>query len=138
VDAPLLATQLSMTVVSVTRLRLRSVRFVPKFLLYAARSKKQAMGSGCLDAQTRKTRGLAFWTLTLWDSETSLKKFMSQAPHRVAMLRLPYWCDESAVAHWSEERAMLPSWQTAESYLKQNGRFSRLLHPSERHQKGEI
>jgi hypothetical protein len=109
------------------------------FMLHAARAKTQAVASdGCLGAQTRKTRGLSFWTLTRWESEVSLKKFMSQAPHRIAMQRLTHWCDESVVARWNDDRAESPTWPEAAIQLGQHGRLSRLTHPSPRHQRGEI
>lgn len=52
-----------MTVVSVTRLRVRSARFLLPFLWQAVRSALQAKRSrGNLGVRLRKTRGLAFWT----------------------------------------------------------------------------
>jgi hypothetical protein len=108
-------------------------------MLHAARSKAQAFGSdGCLGAQTRRTRGLTFWTLTRWESEVSLRKFMSQAPHRMAMQRLPHWCDESVVTHWNDDPAESTTWAEAATQLARHGRLSHLKHPSVRHQTGEI
>ena len=56
-----------MPLVSITRLRLRSIRFLPLFVWDAFRSLRQArVSDGCLAADTRAQRGFVFWTRTLW------------------------------------------------------------------------
>ena len=44
----------------------------------------------------RKTNGLAFWTLTMWQSPKAMSAFLLASPHKEAMQKLPYWCDEAA------------------------------------------
>ena len=51
-------------------------------------------------------------------------------PHRRIMARLPGWCDEAAVAHWLEHDLEPPSWPEAWRRLRQDGRPSRVKHPS--------
>jgi hypothetical protein len=117
--------------VSVTRLRLRSWRFLLPFVIHASRSQKQAERTeGCLSVRVRKTQGLTFWTLTTWAGEVDLRKFMSGGPHRVVMPKLMLWCDEAAMAHWSHDGTAPPMWDEAASKLKAIGRLSRVLHPS--------
>jgi heme-degrading monooxygenase HmoA len=128
-----------MPFVSVTRLRLKSLRFLIPFAIHAARSKKQAeTSSGCFGAEVRKTQGLTFWTLTVWDSEASMRSYIVQSPHREAMSKLAGWCDEASVAHWTQESKDKPTWEQATEHLAKSGRLSRVLHPSDAHRDGRI
>jgi heme-degrading monooxygenase HmoA len=125
--------------VSVTRLRLRSILFLLPFALRAGDSTRQAMRApGCQGVLTRKTRGLAFWTLTMWDDETSMRIFVTQSPHREVMPRLSRWCDEASVAHWTQESGAMPAWSAATQVLLERGRLLRVAHPSEMHREGQI
>jgi hypothetical protein len=123
-----------MPFVSLTRLRLRSIRFLPGFFFHAVRSQRQLrlapgfLGGGLL-SDSRRT----FWTMSLWDHEASMRAFMTSGAHRAAMPRLMEWCDEASVAHWEREERGLPSWQEAEQRMRQMGRPSRLRHPSPAH-----
>jgi Domain of unknown function (DUF3291) len=125
--------------ISVTRLRLRSIRFIVPFAYRTSQSRKQALTTpGCLDVRTRKTRGLTFWTLSLWDDEKSLRTFLAGGPHRSAMPRLAKWCDEAAVAHWDSTARELPTWESAAARLREIGRPSRVVHPSNMQRGGGI
>ena len=129
----------SMPFISVTRLRLHSIRFLVSFAIQAARSKKQSIASpGCLGAEVRKTNGLAFWTLTIWDSEEAMRSFMKNSPHREVMPKLARWCDEAAVAHWVQESQVHPTWQEAADRLLKSGRLSRVSNPSNAQRNGHI
>lgn len=46
------------------------------------------------------------------------------------MPKLLEWCDEAVVAHWHQESAELPGWDTAERRLAESGRVSKVNHPS--------
>jgi hypothetical protein len=125
--------------VSVTRLRLRSIWYLVPFIVWATRSSKQALNTpGCLAMDTRKTRGLTFWTRSLWKDDASLKSFMINAPHRKAMPKLYAWCDEAAIGRWTAESDTLPNWDEAERRLASEGRLSRVKVPSEVQGKGDI
>jgi hypothetical protein len=124
---------------AVTRLRLRSWRFLIPFALEASRSQKQAINSpGCLGVVTRKTRGWAFWTLSLWEDEARLRAFLVGNPHRGAMPKLFPWCDEAATLHWPVESRSLPGWEEATLQLLQSGRLLRVRFPSPEQSKGVI
>jgi Domain of unknown function (DUF3291) len=126
-------------IVSVTRLRLRSLRFLLSFVYQARRSRLQAQRSdGCLGACVRETRGLTFWTLTMWADEGSLRHFLLTGAHRQVMPKLSHWCDEAAVARWAEEAMDCPTWELAAIRLAQSGRLSRVRWPSELHRNGRI
>jgi len=124
---------------SVTRLRLRSVWYLLPFMLWASRSSKQATQTpGCLAIDARKTRGLTFWTRSLWKDEASLKSFMIGAPHRKAMPKLYGWCDEAAIGRWETQSDTLPGWAEAEQRLVSDGRLARVKAPSAMQAKGII
>jgi len=124
---------------SITRLRIRSLWFLPQFFLHTSRSGKQARSSpGCLGVNVRKTQGLTFWTLSVWESEDSLRAFLAQAPHRSAMPKLFHWCDEAAVAHWAVTTREIPDWPAATAKLLQHGRLSRVRNPSALQREGSL
>ena len=126
-------------VVSVTRLRSDRFFYVFPFAFRAQALSTQALKTtGCRGVWTRKTRGLAFWTLTLWDDERSMRLYVSTPPHRDAIPRLADWCDEAAVTHWSQEPATTPDWTLATQKLAESGRLLRVKHPSPAHKRGKL
>ena len=128
-----------MALVSVTRLRLRSLRFLPAFVWAAQRSSRQALASaGNLGVITRKTRGLSFWTLSVWSDEKAMAAFRAASPHREAMAKLAHWCDEGAVAHWQQDGKAMPDWTDAAAQLAALGRLLRVDQPSAEQRAGRI
>jgi hypothetical protein len=123
-----------MVFISLTRLRIRSVRFLPGFALYALRTGRQARAApGFLDGALLPDRERTFWTLTAWDEEASMRAYMTTGAHRAAMPRLLGWCDEASVAHWRQEEAALPGWDEADRRMRAIGRPSKVRHPSPAH-----
>ena len=123
-----------MALISVTRLRVRAWRFLPGFLLLAARAERQARRAGgnlgtSLLAEANRT----FWTLTAWTDEAAMRRFMLDGAHGRGMRKLLTWCDEAAVAHWTQPDAALPTWAAAHQRLQADGRPSKVLHPSAAH-----
>ena len=51
--------------------------------------------------------------------------------HRRVMPRLLNWCDEAAVAHWTNESPQPPDWPEVHRQLLSIGRPSKVLQPSE-------
>jgi quinol monooxygenase YgiN len=128
-----------MPFVSVTRLRLRSWRYAPGLVWHAFRSYRQARAApGNLDATTLREAGNIFWTASVWRDEAAMRAFMTSGAHRAAMRRLPEWCDEAAVVHWRQETAALPAWPEAHRRMQQEGRPSKVRHPSVAQQRFEI
>ena len=120
--------------VSITRLRLRSVRFLPAFALFAFRSLQQARRAGGFQAVSLLTdRRWTFWTMTVWDSEESMRAFMTSGAHRAAMPRLLDWCDEASVVHWRQPQPDLSSWAEAYRRMRLEGRPSKVRFPSPDH-----
>jgi len=89
------------------------------------------MAEGNLAVEVLRDRRSTFWTCTSWDSEASMKAFMLDGPHGEAMHKLLNWCDEAALAHWTQESAELPSWTEAHRRLLRYGRTSKVNHPSD-------
>ena len=58
--------------------------------------------------------------------------------HRRIMARLPEWCDEAALVHWVQDATEPPSWPQAHRRLQQEGRRSRVDHPSDAQRRFEI
>lgn len=123
-----------MAFVSITRLRVRSWRFLPMFALYALRSARQAVkAEGNLATRLLRDKRNTFWTSTLWTTDTAMRTFMLSGIHRKAMHRLPHWCDEAAVVHWTDDSSELPTWDDAHARLQREGRCSKVNQPSHSH-----
>jgi len=98
-----------MAVISITRLRLRSWRFLPEFIFYSVRAKLQAeKAEGNRGVRVMREPGNIFWTATAWDSEDAVKKYMIASPHSQAMPRLLEWCDEAALVRWTRIQRSCP------------------------------
>jgi len=122
-----------MVFVSLTRLRLRSFRFVPVFMIYAFRSVRQMKkAKGFQHGALLVDRSWTFWTMTAWDTQESMRQYMTAGAHKAAMPHLLYWCDEASVAHWSQAETTLPSWVEADKRMREEGRVSKVLNPSPR------
>lgn len=118
--------------ISLTRLRLRSWRFVPGFAWHTHRSGRQARRSaGYVDGAILADRKLTFWTVTAWTDEAAMRAYMLAGDHRTAMGKLGLWCDEASVARW--EAPGLPDWREADRRMRETGRPSKVRHPSPAH-----
>lgn len=127
-----------MPLASITRLRVRSLRYMPEFIWRTWASLRQARHSdGGVLADVRHERGTVFWTRTLWRDEASMRAFLISGPHRLAMPKLLDWCDEASAVHWQQDSATLPDWAEAEQKMRSDGRVSRVRHPSAAHARGE-
>jgi heme-degrading monooxygenase HmoA len=123
-----------MAFVSLTRLRIRSVRFMPMFAFHALRSTSQVKTSpGCRAVALLPGRSRTFWTMTAWDERESMRRYMISGAHASAMPHLMHWCDEASVAHWEQEDSTLPPWEEADRRMRQTGRASKVNHPSADH-----
>jgi hypothetical protein len=120
-----------MPLVSVTRLRVRALRFVPPFMVYALRSSQQARRSaGFLGGALLRDNWKAFWTLTVWTDAKAMEAYRIAGIHRAAMAKLLNWCDEAALTHWTQDSRDVPAWQEAYRRMVAEGRASKVNHPS--------
>ncbi|MBM3803033.1 MAG: DUF3291 domain-containing protein [Acidimicrobiia bacterium] len=128
-----------MPFVSVTRLRLRLVRYLIPFLAHTVLSSLQARRStGNLGLKLLRDANRTFWTLSIWQREEDMRSFMMSGAHRRAMPKLLNWCDEASVAHWSQESSRLPAWDQAHRNLVERGRPSKVRFPSSSHREFQI
>jgi hypothetical protein len=98
-----------MAFVSVTRLRIRSTRFLPVFLLDFLRTRSEVMKArGFRGGSLLADRSWTFWTLTAWDDQSSMRQYTANRAHRVAMPHLLDWCDEASVVHWEQLGTICP------------------------------
>lgn len=128
-----------MPLVAVTRLRLRSWRFLIPFVWRTWQSRKQAkQAAGNLGVRLRRAAGLVFWTATVWRDEAAMNRYRGAPPHRDAMPKLLDWCDEAALVHWHQGSADLPPWELAEQHMAESGRLSKVRYPSASQQAGRL
>jgi heme-degrading monooxygenase HmoA len=123
-----------MSFIGVTRLRVRSIRFLPPFTMHFLRTRRQVRKApGFQGGSLLADRSWTFWTMTAWDSQESMRRYMTTAPHRATMPYLLDWCDEASVVHWNQPEAALPSWLEADKRMRENGRASKVRNPSPEH-----
>ena len=125
--------------ISVTRLRIRSPRYLPMFIVYSLLSSRQAKRApGNCGIDLLRDAHNTFWTRTAWSDEKALHAFMLGGMHRRAMPKLLDWCNEAATAHWTQESPELPDWLEAHRRIVSEGRRSKVRHPSPAHLAFEI
>lgn len=93
---------------------------------------------GNLGIRLRKTRGLRFWTLTIWENEDILKVYRDDKLRGKVVLRARHWFSENSAAHWEQESTGMPSWEDATALLKEHGRLFEVDQPSGTQKSGQI
>jgi hypothetical protein len=128
---------MNMYTVSITRLRVRSVFFMPMFMLHAFRSGAQAQrAEGIQDFATRVEDWDTHWTRTVWSEEATMKRFRNSGAHQIAMRILSEICSEASYARWQQETPEPPSWEEAQRRMLAQGAPSKVKHPTAFHQAG--
>lgn len=128
-----------MPFVSVTRLRVRSIFYLPQFIVYALRSSRQAQKTaGFVGGRLMRDAGNAFWTLTVWTDAKAMEAYRISGAHKSAMPKLMHWCDEASLAHWTQDSAGVPVWNEAYERMVKDGRMSKVTHPSAAHSAHQI
>ena len=123
-----------MVFVSITRLRIRSWRFMPYFALHTWRTLRQCrQAAGFIGGSLLPDRKLTFWTMTLWQDQRAMRAYMTSSPHLTAMPMLLDWCDEASVVHWTQDEAGAPGWPEADGRMREQGRPSKVRHPAAHH-----
>ena len=123
----------SMAFVSVTRLRLRSILFLPRFGWLNEGAVRQIVKSpGFREGRLLLDANLVLWTMTSWDSEIDMRSFRDRSAHRTVMPKLAAWCVEASVARFPD-RAGLPTWDEAHAQMVSSGSPSKVGQPSPHH-----
>ena len=121
-----------MRIICVTRLRLRSFRFLPGLywkMKQLHRSLEKA--PGFLKGKLLADRHFAFWTMTMWTDMESMRAFRTGSVHAAIMPKAARWCDEASVIHWETPAGELPGWDEAHRRMSESGKPSPLKFPSE-------
>lgn len=127
-----------MAFVSVTRLRLRSFRFLLPFLVSTTQSRRQVRRApGFVEGRMSIEFPRAFWTVTVWESRDAMREFRNTAAHLRAMPRLLAWCDEGSYANWEQPVPEAPPLDVAHQRLRTEGHVSKVNHPSPTHAAGK-
>jgi hypothetical protein len=123
-----------MRTVSVTRLRLRGWFFLPAFLFTNGPIIRQVRAApGFSGGMLLMDAGRTFWTVSLWKDKSSMLAFRNGGNHGKAMPKLAGWVEHARVANWEQEGESVPDWETLHARLSENGRPTRLSHPSPDH-----
>jgi hypothetical protein len=111
------------------------MKYLPAFLWQTFLAKRQTVRAAEFSGgRLLVDVGHTFWTLTVWESDRTMKAFRGSGVHARVMPRLVEWCDEAAYAHWEPSGDSIPSWQEAYEHLVNEGRLSRVAHPSVDHE----
>jgi hypothetical protein len=111
-----------MVLMSVTRLRVRSFIFLPQFLWNTFKSMRQVERSpGFLGGRLLVNAKNVFWTMTAWKDEAAMNPYRIGGAHRRAMPKLLNWCNEAAVAHWTQESSEIPFWHEVPVRMAKEG-----------------
>jgi len=120
--------------VSVTRLRIRSWRFLPAFLYFTLLSLIQAKrADGNRGTSLKQDAHLVFWTVTLWHDEHAMREFRNHGAHQRALPKLREWCDEATYVHWLQDGGEPPDLASAFERLVHDGIVSYVNYPSPDH-----
>ena len=120
-----------MYTVSITRLRVRSIFYMPLFMLHAMRTMTQAQkADGVQGVETRFEKNNVVWTKTIWADEAKMKEYRGSGAHQIAMRLLSEICNEASVARWQQADTQLPTREEAHQQMLINGKLSKVKHPS--------
>jgi hypothetical protein len=127
-----------MALVSVTRLRIRSWRYLLPFALYSLRATGQARRSaGFLGGWVGSSGNRAFWTVTVWTDEAAMKRYRDNGVHKAAMPKMLDWADEGAMARYEQPAPEPPDGAGSYTALLSRGRTSKVRRPTAAHTAGK-
>lgn len=105
-------------IVAATRIKLKSILKLPKFFIISSGVFKQSKSAPGNKGVKSTSRGLEFFTLTLWDDESSLMDFMLGGNHKEAMKVIRNYSNDYGSCRWSANE--MPGWDEAFAQLKIN------------------
>ena len=103
-------------IASVTRIRLKSIFKLPKFIFTSNSIFKQAKNAPGNKGVKARSKGLEFYTLTIWDEERSMMDFMLNGHHKEAMKAVRKFSNDFGSSRWSVTE--MPPWDEAFEQLK--------------------
>jgi hypothetical protein len=127
-----------MPFVSVTRLHVRSWRYLPAFLVASLRALFQAKRRREIFLRPSSAMRISPSGRARYGTENQACVALCFRAPTGDMPRLLDWCDEAAVVHWTADDAQPPSWPEAHRRLQADGRPSKVKFPSEAQRRFEI
>ena len=107
-----------MVYVSITGLRLKSMRHAPRFWWHAVRSMQQAKRApGNILAETR-TIGGVHHTLSVWESEAAMRRYLGAGAHLQAMRVFAYVASGSTLGYATDDP---PDWSRVHDIWRERG-----------------
>jgi hypothetical protein len=123
-----------MSVIVVTRLRLKDPTFFDEFFASAVAVVEQAQNSeGNLGADVLAEANNTYWTRTAWQERDLMHAFVGSEPHLTTMSRLDEWCDEATFVDWEQASGDLPDWQDGYGHLVASGQPASLTDATDAH-----
>ena len=120
-----------MAFISVRRLRVRSFIYLPQLFWDTFPSVRQVeRSSGFLGGRLLVNAKNVFWTVTAWNDQAAMNAYRTSGAHRRVMPKLLNWCDEADVVHWTQESSEIPLWQEVHRRMVEEGKPSKVNHPS--------
>ena len=140
-----------MPLVSVTRLQLRSRRYLPRLACDTWLITRQARrADGFLKGRLFRGSdrpllvGLlfgrlpSFWTMTMWADRDSMLAFRNDGAHRDVLPKFPEWGREASTVNWEQDSLELPDMEEAHRRMAEDGELMSLRYPSDAHASGEV
>ncbi|WP_306643549.1 DUF3291 domain-containing protein [Sanyastnella coralliicola] len=105
-------------VIAITELKLKSIWHLPMFLFHALRSGAQAQkAKGNRMFEVKNESWHTHRTLSVWESEKSLRQYVMSGAHLKAMKNTSKLARSATSTHWYSEYP--PSWEEAVKTLRQ-------------------
>jgi len=105
-----------------TYLPLKRWRAIPKFMRYTSQIQRQLADSEGLIGYALDAKVLSrdFWTLSVWEDEASLRRFVQQNPHeKVMMDLLPHMGQTAFVPFKVDASSIPPDWEDTKRRMQE-------------------
>ena len=105
-----------------TYLPLKRWRAIPKFMRYTSQIQRQLADSEGLIGYALDAKVLSrdFWTLSVWEDEASLRRFVQQNPHeKVMMDLLPHMSQTAFFPFKVDASSIPPDWEDTKRRMRE-------------------
>ena len=103
-------------------LPLNKWRALPKFMRYTYQIRRQLADSEGLIGYSLDANvpGREFWTLSVWQDEESLRRFVQRTPHSRVMMDLLSDMGRTEFFHWDVDGSSIPpNWEEAKRRMRE-------------------
>ena len=105
-----------------TYLPLKRWRAIPKFMRYTSQIRRQLANSEGLIGYALDANVLSrdFWTLSVWEDEASLRRFVQQNPHEKVMMDLLPHMGQTAFFPFKVDASFIPpDWEDTKRRMRE-------------------